>query len=224
MKKFSTLIVIALIALAFVACKPDYTPVGADGFTTAQSTKIEELLTVANTLTEVARQSPRPAGVSMPDPTNELNEEAPFWLRYVVTVDDNYTDSTHPNVKYNMNLDVTMYFYKKNSTSFYTLEELAHDGYATYIGDDNYNVNTQKMREELNMKLQAKNILVYKDSTSGTPVNSILKYDVNMTAEGNQFVFLDGSLSIDLGDGKGAIGSADKAQIAAFFETPVTAE
>ena len=223
MKKFSTLIVIALIALAFVACKPDYTPVGTDGFTTAQSTKIEELQDVENTLMELTSQEPYPNGVTR-DKKNEPNIEAPFWFRVVIKIDDNYADATHPNIKYNMNLDSTMYYYKKNSSSFYTLEELENDGYATDLGEGRYNINTQKMREELKMKLQAKNTLVYKDSTSGTPVNSILKYDVNVTAEGNQIVFLDGSLSIDLGDGKGAIGSNDKAQIAAFFETPVTAE
>lgn len=221
MKKFSTLISIMLIALALVSCKPDYTPVGADGFTTAQSTKIEELQDVENTLMELANQKPYPNGVTR-DETNEPNVEAPFWFRVVIKIDDNYADATHPNIKYNMNLDSTMYYYKKNSSSFYTLEELENDGYATDLGEGRYSINTQKMREELKMKLQAKNTLVYKDSTSGTLVNSILKYDVNVTAEGNQIVFLDGSLSIDLGDGKGAIGSNDKAQIASFFETPVT--
>lgn len=220
MKKFSTLISIMLIALALVSCKPDYTPVGADGFTTAQSTKIEELMDVENTLFELASQSPRPAGVEDPVQTNETKENAPFWIRLISKVNDNYTDATHPNIKYNMNLDSTTYFYKKNSSDFYTLDELVTDGYISQTGV----VNSEKMRAELKMKMNMKDTLVYKDSTSGTPVNSILKYDVNVTAEGNQIVFLDGSLSIDLGDGKGAIGSNDKTQISSFFETPVTAE
>lgn len=217
MKKFSILISIMLIALALVSCKPDYTPVGTDGFTEAQTTKIEDLQAVEATFLELVSQKPLPPGV-VSNPDTETNLDARFWIKTEIKVTDEYVDATHPNVKYNVELSSKTYFYKKNSTTeFYTGTELVDEGYISATGV----IDTEKLRSELKMKMNVKDTFVYKDSTSGTAVNSTLKYDVNVTAEGNQVVFDDGSLSIDLGDGKGAIGSNDKKYIAPFFETAV---
>lgn len=217
MKKLSAFISILFVALALVSCAQGYSPVAPDGFTSEQSEKIEALLDVEAKVANAATASPLPQGITLEGST-ETNDLRSYWIKSIIKSDESYVvDPSVTNVKYTTSTDSTTYFYKKNSTTaLYTFDELEDDGYVT-IEDGRVVPDFNKMRAELKMKMNIKSTITAKDSTSGT--TSILKYDVNVIAEGTDTVtFVDGWLSIDLGDGKGAIGSNDKKDIAAFFE------
>lgn len=222
MKK--TLSVVASVLLAFllvVSCKQDYTPVGDNGFSAEQKAQIITTKSASETIMNIVETTPQaewPAGVTGSMGSEKEDETVPFYVIIKAQSTEAYDVGT-PNLKCIIDSTDKIGYLKQDGKSVYSVEELKKDGYT----DSEGNFDEEKAKKELTMTVNAKLNATYKNTS--TPTTYILNYDVNYTTKYNEstskFVTTvnSGSLSIDLGDWKGAIGSNVVKDIKEFFES-----
>lgn len=219
-KALSIFLSILLLSLCIVSCKPEYTPVGTDGFSDEQKVKINQLITAEENTFEKIQQdgTPDETGTKTTVTGGEIvitateDSSSPLYVTTTMTVTDEF-DVLTPNLKYNIKQTAKSCILKADGKTVYSLDGLVADGYATEEGG----LNMEKIQAELTMKIDITSSIVWKDSSANE--NYKVNYSVSTTSVNQKVTVSSGKLSIDLGDGNGPKGSNEVNVIKEFFET-----